>query len=218
MERSSRLEHRARGSLMPTHGVSTLTRPRPGTWARHARSLAARASRAGVRRAALSFSEMKAPAHRKLSLRFRRAKRTISRSSNPARSFCTSLNRTQGCYRTSRARAIMWIFAALNTVEPPIVEFSLATILKRACRQRDPNPRPDRSRTARRRQRSWIAQDVGLELSLPSAGRESATNGMQISSANTTKKALCASGSHAFRFTNMSVKKIGRYTSVAIPV
>jgi glutathione S-transferase len=30
-----------------------------------------------------------------------------------------------------RARAIMWMFAALNTVEPPIVERSMATILER---------------------------------------------------------------------------------------
>lgn len=30
-----------------------------------------------------------------------------------------------------RARAIMWMFAALNTLEPPIVERSLATILER---------------------------------------------------------------------------------------
>jgi glutathione S-transferase len=30
-----------------------------------------------------------------------------------------------------RARAITWIFAALNTVEPPIVERSMATILER---------------------------------------------------------------------------------------
>lgn len=31
----------------------------------------------------------------------------------------------------SRARAIMWMFAALNTLEPPIVDRSLATILER---------------------------------------------------------------------------------------
>ena len=31
----------------------------------------------------------------------------------------------------ARARAIAWMFAALNTVEPPIVEFSLAMILER---------------------------------------------------------------------------------------
>src|SRR5215813_13252408 len=31
----------------------------------------------------------------------------------------------------ARARAIAWMFAALNTVEPPIVERSLATILER---------------------------------------------------------------------------------------
>jgi len=31
----------------------------------------------------------------------------------------------------ARARAIMWMFAALNTVEPPIVERSMATILER---------------------------------------------------------------------------------------
>jgi glutathione S-transferase len=31
----------------------------------------------------------------------------------------------------ARARAIAWLFAALNTVEPPIVEFGLATILER---------------------------------------------------------------------------------------
>jgi glutathione S-transferase len=31
----------------------------------------------------------------------------------------------------ARARAITWVFAALNTVEPPIVERSLATILER---------------------------------------------------------------------------------------
>ena len=30
----------------------------------------------------------------------------------------------------ARARAIMWMFAALNTVEPPIVERSMATILE----------------------------------------------------------------------------------------
>jgi len=31
----------------------------------------------------------------------------------------------------ARARAIAWIFAALNTVEPPIVEFGMARILER---------------------------------------------------------------------------------------
>jgi glutathione S-transferase len=31
----------------------------------------------------------------------------------------------------ARARAITWMFAALNTVEPPIVEFGLASILER---------------------------------------------------------------------------------------
>jgi glutathione S-transferase len=31
----------------------------------------------------------------------------------------------------ARARAIMWMFAALNTVEPPIVDLSMATILER---------------------------------------------------------------------------------------
>src|SRR5688572_29052506 len=31
----------------------------------------------------------------------------------------------------ARARAIAWVFAALNTVEPPIVEFGKATILER---------------------------------------------------------------------------------------
>jgi glutathione S-transferase len=31
----------------------------------------------------------------------------------------------------ARARAIAWMFAALNTVEPPIVEFGMATILER---------------------------------------------------------------------------------------
>ncbi|HYJ31165.1 MAG TPA: glutathione S-transferase family protein [Allosphingosinicella sp.] len=31
----------------------------------------------------------------------------------------------------ARARAITWMFAALNTVEPPIVELSMATILER---------------------------------------------------------------------------------------
>ena len=31
----------------------------------------------------------------------------------------------------ARARAITWIFAALNTLEPPIVEFGMATILER---------------------------------------------------------------------------------------
>ena len=31
----------------------------------------------------------------------------------------------------ARARAVMWLFAALNTVEPPIVERSLATIIER---------------------------------------------------------------------------------------
>jgi glutathione S-transferase len=33
--------------------------------------------------------------------------------------------------RMRRARAIAWMFAALNTVEPPIVEYSMATILER---------------------------------------------------------------------------------------
>jgi glutathione S-transferase len=32
---------------------------------------------------------------------------------------------------TARARAIAWMFAALNTVEPPIVELGMATILER---------------------------------------------------------------------------------------
>ncbi|HEU4625384.1 MAG TPA: glutathione S-transferase family protein [Steroidobacteraceae bacterium] len=32
---------------------------------------------------------------------------------------------------TARARAIAWMFAALNTVEPPIVEYGMATLLER---------------------------------------------------------------------------------------
>ena len=31
----------------------------------------------------------------------------------------------------ARSRAIAWIFAALNTVEPPIIEYGMATILER---------------------------------------------------------------------------------------
>jgi glutathione S-transferase len=31
----------------------------------------------------------------------------------------------------ARARAVMWMFAALNTVEPPIVDLSMATVLER---------------------------------------------------------------------------------------
>jgi glutathione S-transferase len=33
--------------------------------------------------------------------------------------------------RSARARAIAWIFAALNTVEPPIVDLGMATLLER---------------------------------------------------------------------------------------
>ena len=54
--------------------------------------------------------------------------------SSPARSCSTSPSATRACCRTTRdarARAIAWMFAALSTVEPPIVERSMATLVER---------------------------------------------------------------------------------------
>lgn len=53
--------------------------------------------------------------------------------SSLARSCCTSPGDTPDCCPPVRtiARAISGIFAALNTIEPPIVEYSMAMILER---------------------------------------------------------------------------------------
>ena len=60
-------------------------------------------------------------------------RRAISRCSRPARSLFHIAQRHAGLLphdANARARAITWMFAALNTVEPPILELATAKILE----------------------------------------------------------------------------------------
>ena len=61
-------------------------------------------------------------------------RKAISPCSSRGRSCSTSRERHAGLLpddANARARAITWMFAALNTVEPPIVDREIATLLER---------------------------------------------------------------------------------------
>jgi glutathione S-transferase len=60
-------------------------------------------------------------------------KKAISLYSSPAPSSSILASAMRACCRTTRMRghAITWMFAALNTVEPPIFDRALAMILER---------------------------------------------------------------------------------------
>jgi glutathione S-transferase len=59
----------------------------------------------------------------------------------------------------ARARAITWMFAAVNTVEPPILELGTSPPISRAAKRGPPTGRLSplnwRSTPARRRRRAW---------------------------------------------------------------
>jgi len=84
----------------------------------------------------VSFSEMKQPAHRKLHPfgqipTYEQGDLTLFES---GAIILHIAERHAGLLPTdpnARARAIAWLFAALNTVEPPIVELSMAFIMER---------------------------------------------------------------------------------------
>src|ERR1700734_3590762 len=59
-------------------------------------------------------------------------RKAILPCSRQARSSRTSPSTMPACSRdaNARARAITWMFAALNTVEPPIVERGMATLVE----------------------------------------------------------------------------------------
>ncbi len=84
----------------------------------------------------LSFSEMKESAHRKLHP-FGQIPTYEERDLTLFESGAIILHIAEGHAgllpgdANARARAVAWMFAALNTVEPPIVEFGMARILER---------------------------------------------------------------------------------------
>jgi len=83
----------------------------------------------------VSFRAMKDPRIWRfiLSAKFRPMRKAISRCSRQGRSCFTSPNDMQACCRTMPlpgARAITWMFAALSTVEPPILELANARLLE----------------------------------------------------------------------------------------
>jgi glutathione S-transferase len=81
---------------------------------------------------------------------------------------------------TARARAITWMFAALNTVEPPLVERGMAMLLERGepAASRGPRaedlgrafPAPGRRRVARRRLHRGRPDDGGRAVPIESLG------------------------------------------------
>jgi glutathione S-transferase len=84
----------------------------------------------------LSFSEMKEPAHRKLHPfgqipTYEEGDLTLFESGAIVLHISERHAGLLPAEATSRARAIAWMFAALNTVEPPIVEREMAMILER---------------------------------------------------------------------------------------
>jgi glutathione S-transferase len=84
----------------------------------------------------LSFSAMKEPAHRKLHPfgqipTYEEGKLTLFESGAIILHIAERHAGLLPSDPNARARAIAWMFAALNTVEPPIVERSMATILER---------------------------------------------------------------------------------------
>ena len=63
----------------------------------------------------------------------------------------------------ARARAITWMFAALNTMEPPIVDREIATLLDRSLFERDefpPKSKGMHSKTYRRLERRYDEQQL----------------------------------------------------------
>ena len=84
----------------------------------------------------LSFSEMKESAHRSLHPfgqipTYQEGDLTLFESGAIVLHIAECHAGLLPADATARARAIAWMFAALNTVEPPIVERSMATILER---------------------------------------------------------------------------------------
>jgi glutathione S-transferase len=84
----------------------------------------------------LSFSEMKEPAHRKLHPfgqipTYEEGDLTLFESGAIVLHIAERHAGLLPAEATSRARAIAWMFAGLNTVEPPIVEREMAMILER---------------------------------------------------------------------------------------
>jgi glutathione S-transferase len=83
----------------------------------------------------LSFGEMKEPAHRKLHPfgqipTYEEGDLTLFESGAIVLHIAERHAGLLPAETTSRARAIAWMFAALNTVEPPIVERAMAIILE----------------------------------------------------------------------------------------
>jgi glutathione S-transferase len=84
----------------------------------------------------VSFSEMKAPAHRKLHPfgqipTYEEGDLTLFESGAIILHLAERHGGLLPENANARARAIAWMFAALNTVEPPIVELSMAMIVER---------------------------------------------------------------------------------------
>jgi glutathione S-transferase len=84
----------------------------------------------------LSFSEMKEPAHRKLHPfgqipTYQEGDLTLFESGAIILHIAERHPGLLPADANARARAIAWMFAALNTVEPPIFERSMAMILER---------------------------------------------------------------------------------------
>ncbi len=105
----------------------------------------------------VSFEAMKQPAHRALhpfgqipTLRGRRPRR-CSRSGAIVLHIAERYPGLLPAAPNARARAIAWMFAALNTVEPPVFELSLLAILERDkpwFAERLPHPARSRARPA----------------------------------------------------------------------
>src|SRR5688572_13405576 len=84
----------------------------------------------------LSFSEMKEPAHRALHPfgqipTYEEGELALFESGAIVLHIAERHARLLPDEANARARAIAWMFAALNTIEPPIVDRSMATILER---------------------------------------------------------------------------------------
>ena len=84
----------------------------------------------------VSFREMKEPAHRKLNPfgqipTYEGGDLTLFESGAILLHIAERHAGLLPADANARARAIAWMFAALNTVEPPIVELSMASILER---------------------------------------------------------------------------------------
>src|SRR5687768_17065605 len=84
----------------------------------------------------VSFSEMKEPAHRKLNPfgqipTYEDGDLTLFESGAIILHLAERHAGLLPADPNGRARAIAWLFAAINTVEPPIVELSMAFILER---------------------------------------------------------------------------------------